>query len=122
MANICSPANRSGDHSKHMTLHSVVDVKKCKLTPEVSDMHWKPYLASQKHTLEGNKNKIGSLEGFNVNVRNESKVKDTIKSCITAEVCEQVSTADLHPILDGNCDLNILQNSECFDNRTIGLY
>ena len=93
-------------------------IGQCKLTLDVSDMHWKSNLASQKNTFEWNKNKIWSLEGINANVRNENKMNDTLNSCITAEVCEQVFTADLYPILDGHCDPhNILQFSECGDDH-----
>ena len=105
-----------------MTFDSVVDVKnlqECKLTPDVSDIYLKPHLAYQKTIWGGgvNKKKIGSLDGMNECVRNGNKVNEAIKSCITAAVCEQVSTADLYPILDGNCDHNTLQFSECGDNH-----
>ena len=44
-------------------------------------------------------------------------MNDTLDSCITAEVCEQASPADLYPVLDGNCDHNILQLSDCGDDH-----
>ena len=62
VGNICSRANMSSDHKKHMTLDSVAhgeDLQECKLTPGVSDIRLKPHLASQEITLEGNKTKSG---------------------------------------------------------------
>ena len=119
MVNTCSPVRCSGDHSKYMTLDSVVNVtpsNEGSSFPHVSDSHWKPHLASLEKNLEGNKNKNGSLDGVNARIRNVNKEDIVLNVSTTAGVCEQVPTADSDTILNGNCDHNILQFIECDGN------
>ena len=68
--------------------------------------------------MEGNKNKVGSLDGMNIQGRNGLKMNFDLRSCMSAEVCDQVMTEKLNPILDGNCDHNIAQFTEYGDNDT----
>ena len=108
MVNICSPANWSGDHSEPSN--------EGRPLPYLSDRHWKPHLDSQEKNLEGNKNKIGSLDGFNAQIRNANKEDIVINFSTTAVVSEQVHTVDSDTILDGNCDHNSSQLIECDGN------
>ena len=80
----------------------------------ISDTQTGPQLASTQNCFfEGNKNKIGSLDGKNWDVRNKNKLKNLSQSPISAGVDKQVSTANLSTVLDGNCYHNNLTTSQC---------
>ena len=70
----------SQDNGVHNEIHMIKSVPIHSDTSVLSNAdyanigrHWKPQLASQEKYLEGNKNEIGSLDGFNAMLRNDNK-------------------------------------------------
>ena len=85
------------------------------LPPDIPDMHCKPNLALPKIFLEGNKNGIGSLDGFSAQVRDVNDKNVVVHTHTTAGNSDSVSTVNYHTVIDGNCDLNNIQLTECDD-------
>ena len=68
---------------------------------------------AQNSSFEGNKNKIGSLDGKDWDVRNQNILKNRSQSHISAGVDDQVSTENLSTVLDRNCYHNNLVIFQC---------
>ena len=116
MTNVTSPTKNLGD--QNMTFDSVsnhVSSERGLVFPDISGKHCKPNLAVSKIHLEGNKNEIGSLDGFSAKVRDVNKENAVVQVDTIAGASDSVSTADSHAVIDGNYDLNSLQLTECDD-------
>ena len=107
MTNVTSPTKNLGD--QNMTFDSASN------HVFISGGHWKPNLAVSKIHLEGNKNEIGSLDGFSAQVRDKNKKNVVVEVDTIAGASDFVSTADSHAVIDRNYDLNSLQLTECDD-------
>ena len=113
MNNVTAPTEKLGD--QNMTFDSIVNHVSSERWLEfydISGKHCKPTLAVSKIHLEGNKNEIGSLDGFSAQVRDVNENNVVLKVDTTAGASDSVSTADSHVVIDGNYDLNILQLTE----------
>ena len=55
---------------------------------------------------------------MNYNIKNQHKPNHFLESCITAILCDQVSTADLNLALDRSCENNSLQIVKCDNHCT----
>ena len=116
MTNVTPPTKKLGD--QNMTFDSVVNhvsSERGSVLHDTSGRHCKPKLAVSKIHLEGNKNEIGSLDGFSAQVRDENKENVLVQVDTIAGASDSVSTADSHVLIHGNYDLNSLQLTECDD-------